>query len=187
MAASDAGMRSLELFELQTDEGPCLDCFRSGDVAVSEDLRGDSETRWPRFGPAAVAAGYRSAHAVPMRLRSETIGALNLFRAGIGAMEPEDIRAAQAFADIATISILQHRAASASQLMNEQLTVALQSRVIIEQAKGFIAERTGLSVEQAFGRLRSHARSNNLLLTDVAAGVVNGRATWFEDPAAPPS
>lgn len=170
LASSSEAMRVLELFEAQTDEGPCVDCYRSGQPIVNLE-RDEAEKRWPRFSPKAVEAGFRSAHALPMRLRSQNIGALNMFRADEGPMREADAVAAQALADVATIAILQHRASRDAQVLNEQLTQALSTRIVIEQAKGVIAESAGLDMERAFARLRKHARNHDLLLTNVAQAV----------------
>lgn len=173
MASSSEAMRVLELFEVQAQEGPCLDCHRTGLPVVNQDLAaGDGP--WPRFAAEAVAAGFQSANALPLRLRGTVIGALNLFRAGPNEMSAADIEVAQAFADAATIAILQHRAAHEAQLVNEQLTHALNSRVVIEQAKGMVAERLGLDMERSFSTLRGHARNHNLRLADVADGIISG-------------
>jgi len=163
----------LELFELQSQEGPCLDCYRSGEPVVNEALS-RSDGRWPRFSAVARDAGFWSVHAVPMRLRGEVIGALNLFRDDDGAMEEADVDAGQAFADVATIAILQHRAMIEAQVVNEQLQHALTSRVVIEQAKGVLSERTGFDMEQGFSRMRNHARNHNRRLVDVAQDVIDG-------------
>ena len=173
MASSSQAMRVLEVFELQSDEGPCMDCYRTGLPVVNVDLA-QAADRWPRFTPQAVAAGFRSVHALPMRLRGNVIGALNLFRVDQGAMGDHDIAAAQALADIATITIVQHRAAAQAKLLNEQLTEALNSRIVIEQAKGVLAERSSLDMAEAFSRLRTYARNNNVRLADVAADVISG-------------
>jgi transcriptional regulator with GAF, ATPase, and Fis domain len=173
MASSSDAMRLLELFELQAQEGPCLDCFRSGQPVANPDL-GSGPVHWPRFSLEAIAAGFHSVQALPMRLRGTVIGALNLFDAKPGEMPPSDVAAAQALADIATIAVLQQGAAVEAQRINEQLNHALNSRVVIEQAKGVVAERQQLDMEQAFARLRTHARSHNLRLVDVAAGVIDG-------------
>ncbi len=176
MASSSEAMRVLELFELQSAEGPCMDCFRSGLPIVNQDLA-EVDGRWPRFAPKAVEAGFHSAHALPMRLRGTIIGALNLFRIEQGALDEPDLLAAQAFADVATIAILQHRAAHEAQTVNEQLNQALNSRIVIEQAKGVLAEQTGIDMEHAFSRLRNHARNHNLRLVDVARDVISGTLT----------
>ncbi|MGI8808479.1 MAG: ANTAR domain-containing protein [Acidimicrobiales bacterium] len=170
IASSSEAMRVLELFETQADEGPCVDCYRSGQPIVNHRLD-EIDSCWPRFAPKAFAAGFRSVHALPMRLRGQTIGALNMFRVDEGAMSEIDVVAAQALADVATITILQHRAVSDAQALNVQLTQALNTRVLIEQAKGVVAEAAHLDMEQAFGRLRRHARNHNLRLTDVANAI----------------
>ena len=173
MASSSEAMRLLELFELQAQEGPCLDSYRAGLPVLNHDLA-TVDSRWPRFAVEALAAGFHSVHALPMRLRGNVIGALNLFQVDQGEMRQADVDAAQALADLATIAILQHREAVEVQLVNEQLQIALNSRVVIEQAKGMVAERLGVNMEQAFSRLRNHARKHNLLLIDVARDVIRG-------------
>lgn len=173
MASSSEAMRVLELFEIQAQQGPCLDCFRSGRAVVNQDLDAGDD-RWPRFSNEALDAGFQSAHALPMRLRGSVIGALNLFRAGVGEMGPADIQIAQSLADVATIAILQHRAALQAQELNQQLTHALNSRIILEQAKGMVAEGLGLDMERSFATLRNHARHNNLRLSDLAQSVIDG-------------
>ena len=173
VASSSDAMRVLELFELQAEEGPCPDCFRTGD-AVASSRSAEIDARWPHFGPLASDAGFRSVHALPMRLHGQKIGALNLFRTDEGQLEEADVIAAQAFADVATIVLLQRRAAAAAQVVNEQLTHALNSRIVIEQAKGMVAERTGLDMELSFARIRNYARNHNLPLVDVARHVIGG-------------
>jgi GAF domain-containing protein len=173
MASSSEEMRVLELLELQSQEGPCLDCYRTGAPVLNQDL-GSGSTRWPRFGEAARGLGFRSAHALPMRLRNSVIGALNLFSNGVDPMAEADVAAAQAMADVATIALLQHRAVLEAQVINEQLNSALNTRIVIEQAKGMIAERRNLDMEAAFATLRSHARNHNLKLGVVAAAVIDG-------------
>ena len=170
VASSSEAMRVLELLEEQADEGPCVDCYRSARPVANFDLAGAGD-RWPRFTPKAVEAGFGSVQALPMRLRDQAIGALNLFRVETGPMREADVVAAQALADVATIAILQHRAALDAQVLNDQLTEALNSRIIIEQAKGVVAEQAGVDMEQAFSRLRSHARNHNLRLADVAEAI----------------
>lgn len=173
MASSSDAMRVLELFEVQAQEGPCLDCYRTGQPVLNEVLAADGG-RWPRFAAEAIEAGFQSVQALPLRVRGNVIGALNLFHGDQVELDPAHVDIAQAFADVATIAILQHRAGLEAQVLNEQLQQALNSRVVIEQAKGVAAERAGLSVEQAFTALRTHARSNNLRLADVARGVIEG-------------
>ncbi|HET9772361.1 MAG TPA: GAF and ANTAR domain-containing protein [Acidimicrobiia bacterium] len=174
VASSSEEMRLVELFELQSQEGPCPECYRTGDPTVTVDL-GAADARWPKFGPVATKAGFMSAVALPMRLRGVTIGALNLFRAEPGAMAESDRVAAQALADVATIAILQHRAAIQAHLVVDQLNHALNSRVLIEQAKGILAERAGLDMAAAFSWLRKYARNHNELLVDVAQKIIDGK------------
>ncbi len=170
LASSSEAVRVLELFAIQTDEGPCIDCYRTGQPIVNVNIV-DAGDRWPRFASKAVEAGFRSVHAIPLRLRGQTIGVLNLVRGHEGALRDVDVVAAQALADVATIAILQHRVTSDAQALNEKLTQALSTRIVIEQAKGVVAERAGVDMEQAFVRLRSHARNHNLRLTDLAQAV----------------
>jgi GAF domain-containing protein len=173
MASSSEAMRVLELFELQSQEGPCLDCYRSGRPVTDEDLA-KVTSRWPLFAAETLAAGFCSVLALPLRWQGTVIGALNLFRIEPGEMLGPDIEAAQALADVATIAILQHRASLEAQALNQQLQHALNSRVVIEQAKGMVAQRLGLNMEQAFSALRTHARNRNLRLVDVAEAVISG-------------
>ena len=172
MASSSEALRVLELFELQSQEGPCLDCYRTGEPVVNQDLA-TVNGRWPQFGPQALAAGFKSVHALPMRLRGAVIGALNMFHVDAGDIRQADIVAAQAFADVATIAILQHRAVTEAHVLNDQLNYALNSRIVIEQAKGVVSERAGLNMERAFALLRNHARNHNLRLVDVARDVID--------------
>jgi len=172
VAASSEAARVLELFQLQSDQGPCLDCFRSGRPVSAADLRADQ--RWPRFAAAAEQAGFRAVQALPMRLRDQVIGALNLFRGTVGAFDPEVVHVGQALADVATISLLHDRSMRRTDTLNEQLQTALNSRVVIEQAKGKLAERLGIDVNQAFALLRDQARNRNQRLSDVARAFVDG-------------
>ncbi|HET6911074.1 MAG TPA: GAF and ANTAR domain-containing protein [Mycobacteriales bacterium] len=171
VASSSQEIRLLELFVLQNNEGPCLDCVRSGAAVTSSNLDDDRE-RWPLFVGAADLSGFRSVAAVPLRLRDQTIGGLSLFMDVHGAVSPANQRLAQAFADVATIGILQQRSLHRSLALSEQLQTALTSRIVIEQAKGILAERAGLTMDGAFAALRRHARDRNLKLTDVATAVV---------------
>jgi GAF domain-containing protein len=186
MASSSEAMRVLELFEIQSQEGPCLDCYRTSAPVINQDLA-TVNGRWPRFAEEALAAGFHSVHALPMRLRGSVIGALNLFRQSPGDLRVADVEAAQALADVATIAILQHRATLEAQVVNDQLNHALNSRIVIEQAKGMVAERLGVNMEQAFAILRGHARNHNLRLADVAQGVIGGTMSTFalDRPANP--
>lgn len=174
VASSSEQTRLLEIFQLQTNEGPCLDCVRTRSVVTSDDLSADA-SRWPVFVREALNAGFRAVTAFPLRLRAETIGALNMFTDTARPLGQRDRQVAQALADAATISILQQRAAHRTSVLAEQLQHALNSRVAIEQAKGVLSERNGVGMEAAFGALRQHARDRNLKLADVAEGVVRGR------------
>ena len=170
VASSSEAMRVMEVFEEESDEGPCPDCYRTGKPVINVDLT-EANGRWARFAPRALAVGFRSVHALPMRVRDTTIGALNLFRADEGRLDDADVIVAQALADVATVSIVTHRTAADAQALSEQLQGALHSRIVIEQAKGVIAEALGVDMEIAFAHLRSHARGGNLKLTDVAMAV----------------
>ncbi|HET6299184.1 MAG TPA: GAF and ANTAR domain-containing protein [Kribbella sp.] len=169
MASSDDQAELLELFELQQDEGPCPECFRTGVPVVNVEL-----SRWPDFAAAAAAGGYTSAHALPLHLRGHVIGALNLFRTSTEPLTDQDIKLAQALSDIATIGLLHEREIRGHQVLAEQLQHALDSRIEIEQAKGMLAERAGVSPVAAFGAMRSYARGKGLGLSVVAHGVLDG-------------
>lgn len=173
MAASDERVRLLELFQLQNDEGPCLECFHHGVPVTIPDLDTHAD-RWPRFVAEARRNGFAAVQALPMRLREEVVGALNLFRVTAGPFEPVSGPVAQALADVATISLLQQRSTLRSGVLNDQLQTALNSRVVIEQAKGKLAERLGIDMEQAFSSLRSYAREHNHRLSDLARAFVEG-------------
>jgi GAF domain-containing protein len=181
-AASSEEAGLVELFQLQNDQGPCLDCFRTGRPISAADLTGPDQ-RWPRFAHAAIQAGFRTVEALPMRLRDQVIGALNLFRAEPGPFETADLRIAQALADVATIGLLHERNVRRSETVAEQLQAALNSRVMIEQAKGKLAERYGIDMDRAFTMLRDYARNTNQHLTDVARDFVTGRSAEFPPPA----
>ena len=188
VASSSEAMRLLELFELQAQEGPCLDAFRTGEPVGHENLQAGSG-RWPSFAAAALSAGFQSASALPLRLRDATLGALNLLSVTQTPMVEADLIVARAFADLATVSIVQHRASTEAQRLNEQLSSALTSRVVIEQAKGVIAERADIDMAEAFSRLRRYARNRNVRLTEVAeaaiAGTLDPRAWALAAPSAP--
>jgi transcriptional regulator with GAF, ATPase, and Fis domain len=171
MAASDEQTRLLELFQIQNNEGPCLDAFTTGAPVVNADLL-SAESRWPTFAPRAAASGFRSVHALPLRLRATVIGALNLFGTGAGTLDQADVRVVQALADIATIGLLQEKAIRHGEILTEQLQRALNSRLVIEQAKGALARTQGVGVDAAFELLRGYARRHNLKLADLAERVV---------------
>ena len=173
VASSSEEARLLELVEVQNDEGPCLDCYRTGIPVVEEGL--DSTDRWPMFRQQALAAGFHSVEAAPMRLRDEVIGALNLFRESSGRLSDTESAIGRALADVATIGLLQERSVREARVLADQLQTALNSRVVIEQAKGVVSERGGLSMDTAFEVLRTYARNHNRRLAEVALDVIEGR------------
>ncbi|HWE88418.1 MAG TPA: GAF and ANTAR domain-containing protein [Pseudonocardiaceae bacterium] len=182
VAASTEQARLLELFQIQNSEGPCLDCHRTGWPVQSPDLT-HAEGRWPNFAPAARRFGFAAVQALPMRLREETIGALNLFSANTGILSPDAVELGQALANAATIGILHERAVRRHELVIDQLQSALNSRVLIEQAKGVLAERLGFSVDEAFTALRAHARATNRKLAEVARAVIDDGLIITAPPA----
>lgn len=173
LASTTDQARVLELFELQNSQGPCLDCFRSGQPVVNVDLA-EVVTRWPSFEAATTAAGFRSVHALPLRLRGQVIGAMNLFCRDRSSLTDDDVSVGQALADVATIGLLQERTVRHGEIVAEQLQAALNSRILIEQAKGVLAERSGIDVDEAFAVLRAYARSNGSQLSAVATAVISG-------------
>jgi GAF domain-containing protein len=175
MAASSEDARLLELFQLQNSEGPCLDAHDTGEE-VADILIEESTERWPVFAPRAIGLGLRSAHCFPLRLRDHVIGAMNTFRADARPMSQEERRVARALADLATIGLMQERALRRAEELTEQLQFALNSRIVIEQAKGAVARTLDIGVDEAFGVLRAYARQHRLRLTDVARDVVADRA-----------
>jgi len=172
MAATDDATQLLELFQVQHQEGPCRDAYLTGTPVVNADLR-EAATQWPRFAPRAAEVGFRSVHAIPLRLRSTVIGALNLFGTDRGVLGPDDVRVVQALADVATIGLLQERAIHRAEVLTEQLQGALNTRVVIEQAKGAISRAHGISVDEAFIRLRGYARRHNRKLSELAHAVLD--------------
>lgn len=175
MAASSHAAQLVELFELQEEEGPCLEAFSTGQVVTKVDID-EMQAAWPTFTPRLAQAGFASAQAIPLRLRSEVIGALNIFRIAPGRLNDDDMRLSRALADVATVGILQQRVISAKELLAEQLQGALNTRVVIEQAKGVLAGTSGLGVDQAFDLMRAHARRTGAQLRDVADDIIAGRA-----------
>lgn len=173
MAASNEQARMLELFQLQSDQGPCLEAYSTGRPVIIADLDVARDI-WPRFAPEATDAGFKSVYAFPLRLRSDTLGALNLFRTDAHTLPDADVRLAQALADSATIAILHDQAARESTVQVGQLQHALDSRVTIEQAKGMLAERNDIDMSEAFQQMRAYARDNNRRLTAVALDIIEG-------------
>jgi GAF domain-containing protein len=182
VAASTEQARVVELFQIQNDEGPCLDCYRSGQVVIISDIRaGHAAARWPRFAAAAQEMGFAGVHAIPMRLRDQVIGTLNLFRSAPNGLDPAVARVARALVDVATIGILQERAVRQQEVVAGQLQVALNSRVMIEQAKGILAERLQMTPDEAFMQLRNYSRNHNYALTLLAGDVIRGTAPLVRD------
>lgn len=175
LASSDEDLRALELLELQTDQGPCMDSYRTGQAVINVSATEAAE-RWPDFYPSVVAGGFLTVHALPLRLRHEVIGAINLFRADEEPLSAEAVMLGKGLADMATIGLMQHRTIREQQVLSEQLQFALNSRVLIEQAKGVLAERYALSMRAAFEALRSHARNHGARLSAVAEEVLEGSA-----------
>ncbi|HYN31800.1 MAG TPA: GAF and ANTAR domain-containing protein [Ilumatobacteraceae bacterium] len=172
IGASSEQIQLLELFQIQNEQGPCLDCFHSGTVVLHSDL--DAITRWPLFAPECAKAGFASVCAVPLRLKSRVLGCLNLFMSAPGGLSDADVALARALADVASISIIQDQATRDAAIREGNLQHALNSRIAIEQAKGMIAERNSIDMDEAFSRLRSYARNNNRGLTEVAKAVIAG-------------
>lgn len=161
----------LELFQLQNNEGPCLECYRSGEPVEEHDLA-QADARWPLFAPEAVRAGFRTVHALPMRLRDRTVGSMNLFHVNADAFSPEATGIAQSLVNVATIGLIQVESGHRSEVLLSQLERALEARVVIEQAKGVLAEMRDVTPAEAFGLLRAHALSNHRRLTDLAHAVL---------------
>ncbi|MFI6494068.1 GAF domain-containing protein [Streptomyces sp. NPDC050564] len=187
IAASDERTRLLELFALQQDQGPCVECYRSGTARTNIDLtRPEPTVGWPRFAARARETGYVSTHAIPLRLRSRVVGALSLFQATPERLGDDDIALAQALADVATIAILQQRTLEQSHVENSQLETALTSRVLIEQVKGVLAERWNTPVDAAFAAFRTYARARHLRLSELAAQIISGAFDSTVIPAPAP-
>ena len=179
MASTSEAIELVELFQVQNQEGPSLDCYDTGQPVMADELAAAVD-RWPRFAPFALDAGFGATHALPLRLRGRVLGALNLFRAEPGRLRPADVMAGQALADVATIALLQSHAIREAHVVADQLQQALQSRVAIEQAKGMLAEHAGVGMSEAFSRLRTHARDHRRPLAQVADDVVRGRLNLAE-------
>jgi GAF domain-containing protein len=172
VASTSEQSRIVETIQLSSGSGPCVECFATGAAVTVSDVA-ELGSRWPEFREAAIEQGFQSVHGVPLRLRGATIGTLNLFRTTTGILSAEDMSVAQGLADVATIGILQERAIREADIAKTQLQHALDSRVLIEQAKGVVAYSKNVDMDVAFHTLRAYSRSNNLNLRDVAASVVN--------------
>ena len=172
VAASSERVADLEAFQAQRAQGPCHTCYLDGQPVNVPDLAA-AAARWPDFAAVAAKAGVASVHAVPMRLRDATIGALNLFGGTPGSLNEADLRLAQALADVATVALIQDRAATDKNLVNEQLQNALDSRVMLEQAKGVLSYSGDLDMPTAYAVLRQYARDHNIKLTELSHALVN--------------
>ena len=179
VASTSEDATLVEVFQLAGGDGPCLDCFRTGKPVTVGNLDTEGQ-RWPKFRVEALSLGFQSVHATPLRLRGQTIGTMNLFSHHVGALGDEDIAVAQALADVATIGILQERSIRSAQLLSEQLQHALDSRILIEQAKGVLATTLSTSMNDAFAIMRTYARDRNLPLRKVAEDVVARRLDLSE-------
>jgi GAF domain-containing protein len=171
LAASSEETRALEIFQIQREQGPCLDCFHSKTPVLVASLDKEAE-RWPQFAKAALNAGFRSVHAVPMRLRDNVLGTLGLFGTAAGVLNDADLRLAQALADVASVALIQGRIAEDQETVNQQLQTALNSRIVLEQAKGILAQLGDVDMNGAFAHLRRYSRDHNWRLSDLAAALV---------------
>lgn len=172
MASTSESANLVELMQLSAGSGPCIQCFTTGEVVSVPDIAA-STGAWSAFRDAALREGFLSVHAIPMTLRGDTIGAMNLFGAAAGALSKRDAAAARALADVATIAILHERVASQAQVVTEQLQKALDSRVLIEQAKGAISQATGMTMDKSFNVLRRYARNHNLTIHAASEGLTD--------------
>jgi transcriptional regulator with GAF, ATPase, and Fis domain len=172
MAASDESARLMELFQLQYDDGPCLDAFRTGRPVINVNLV-QAIKQWPEFAPRAVQSGFQSVHAFPLRLRREVVGAMSVFGSA-DELDDGDTQIVQSLADVAVIGLLQERAIRRGEALSGQLQGALSSRILIEQSKGIVAQVKGVTPDEAFVLIRDYARRNNRRLSDVANSIVSG-------------
>jgi GAF domain-containing protein len=175
IGASTEQIQLLELFQIQNDEGPCLDCFKTGKVVLNDHL--DTDSTWPQFAAESVRAGFPSVCAVPLRINDVILGCLNLFMSEPVRLSDADVAIAQALADVAGIAIMQDQAIRDAAIRERQLQHALNSRIAIEQAKGMIAEHDGVDMDDAFSRLRAIARTHDRRLTETAQALVAGTVT----------
>ncbi|HEY1529975.1 MAG TPA: GAF and ANTAR domain-containing protein [Galbitalea sp.] len=174
VASTSEASRLVEVLQLSANAGPCIESYRSGQIVAVPDIS-VVDARWAHFRDETLELGFRSVYAIPLRLRDVTIGTLNLLRHEVGQPDPRDVRVSRALANVATIGILHERAVRDSRVVEAQLRLALDSRVVIEQAKGLISYQKGVAVEEAFELLRSYSRSSRRRLSDVADDVVHRR------------
>ncbi|MGR8010679.1 ANTAR domain-containing protein [Streptomyces hypolithicus] len=188
IAASDETTHLLELFALQHDQGPCLECYRTGTARINIDLGDPAATSaWPAFATRALSSGFHTSHTFPLRLRDRAVGAMNLFHASQQPMSPQDASLAQAFADVATIALLQQRDLDQEQAERAQLQRALTSRIVIEQAKGILAERWNVDPDVAFAALRTYARAHQLRISDCARQIIDQTLDTHDIPRPAPT
>lgn len=172
LASTSEAAEFVEVMQLAAGLGPCVECFETGKPVAVPDISAIGD-RWPQFQKAALARGFHSLHATPMRLRGKVVGTMNLMGTSTGGLDDRDVALAQALADVAIIGILQERSLRDPRILSEQLHLALDTRVLVEQAKGVLAHVIGLDMEDAFNTLRRYGRENRLPLREVAEGVVN--------------
>lgn len=171
VASTSESSRLVEMMQISADAGPCIESFATGQPVTVSDIR-QSPPAWHAFQESALELGFLSVHAIPMRLRDATIGTLNLLRDETGVLPDDDLLAARALADVATIGVLQERAIRERDSVREQLQNALDSRVIIEQAKGVVAHQRSIPPEDAFDLIRAYARTNRLSLSAVSRQLI---------------
>ena len=182
VASTSEEAQLVEMFQLAAGAGPCLDCFKSGEAVTVGNLEAETD-RWPHFTQEALTRGFKSVHATPLRLREQVIGTMNLFSVHVGALNAEDAAVAQALANVATIGILQEHTFQSAHTLTEQLQRALDTRILIEQAKGVVVAKTGMNMAEAFSALRASATHRNLHLRQVADDVIAGRLEINRDSA----
>jgi hypothetical protein len=180
-ACSGDQMRRTQLFELQIGEGPCFDCYRTGRSIISADLSRQSR-EWPRFVPVAMKAGFRSVHALPLRVPDRTIGSLNLFGAEIGILSNADILAAEALAQATAFTILRERFSGPAEAILGNLRLSSDDHLVIEQAKGVLAGRARIHLDEAMKRIERYAHHHDLDLVAVCHQIVDGDLSLITYP-----
>ncbi|MEE6169132.1 MULTISPECIES: GAF and ANTAR domain-containing protein [unclassified Mycolicibacterium] len=172
-ASSSESTRLLELLQVEANAGPCLEAYFTRQTVPVPEIQ-ETRDRWPAFAECAAEYGFSAAFALPLRLREESVGSVNLLRTQPGPMSASDLAVGQGLSDVATVGILHHRILMRAEVVNQQLHSALNTRTIIEQAKGVLAERGGIDMDKSFALLRAHARRTNQRLADLARAVVDG-------------
>jgi len=179
ITSSSESMRNLELFQIRVNEGPCVDCIHNR-VDITNEALSETDGRWPMFAHEALAKGFRAVHCLPMRIRGRTIGGLNLFRTHDGSLSDDDVAVARGLADVATLTILQHESTIEASTSKAQLSNAINSRLIIDQAAEKIRQATRCEKEDALNRLRAHAENQNEGLTVIARRIVGKSNDWID-------